>query len=151
MTIYSDGFSPDWELIETKDVETNFEAKTFVHVGTQSIGITPLIGNSKTLIVVTEDAAKMYPRDKILGFRFWLNPANGYIKPSSLMVSVIGSNTYTYFVNGDNSVPNTNDPDFAETPLDSLGYNQLMPPETWVEVIVLLDDLVQDSDYEYVV
>jgi hypothetical protein len=149
--IYSDEFNPDWELAKTTDVNTNIGATTLFNEGTQSIAISPKIGLSRTSIVVREDALKKYPRDIILGFRFWINPANGYIKPSNLMINVIGSNAYSYYVEGDDSVKKSNDPEFSETPLDLLGNDQVMSPETWVEVVVLLDDLVYVPDFEYIV
>ncbi len=149
--IYSDEFNPDWELIQNNDVETNIEAKTLFNSGTQSIAITPKIGLSRTNFVVKEDASKYYPRDKIFGFRFWINPANGYIKPSNLLVNIIGSNDYSYYVDGDDSVNNNTDPASSETPLDNLGYNQIISPETWFEVIILLDDFAYYIDYEYIV
>jgi hypothetical protein len=150
-TIYSDEFNPDWELVETEDVETNIAAKTFTHDGTLSIAITPKIGLSRTSIVVKSEASNIYPRDRILGLRFWMSPVNGYIKPSNLLVNIIGSNVYPYCVDGDDSTTTINNPRFPETPLNLLGYDQVMSPETWVEVVVLLDDLLNQQDFEYIV
>jgi hypothetical protein len=150
-TIYSDEFNSDWELVETEDVETNVAAKTFVHEGTHSIAITPKIGLSRTSIIVKEEASNVYPRDRIIGFRFWMSPVNGYIKPSNLMVNIIGSNVHPYCIGSDDSTITINNPRFPETPLNLLGYDQVMSPETWVEVVVLLDDLKNVQDFEYIV
>ena len=41
-------------------------------------------------------------------------------------------------------------PTFSETRLYFLGINRDIPPETWVNVEVWLDDLQYDPIYEYV-
>jgi hypothetical protein len=68
---------------------------------------------------------------------------------------VLGSNSYTYWLANDTSVPTDTTvtveaPLFSETRLYDLHINRAIPPGTWVQVVVWLDDLIYDPEYTYV-
>ena len=109
----------------------------------------------RIFLTVQKDARKSYPRDRILGIRFWLSGGENTIGTGDLAVTVTGSNQYTYWVVDDTSVkvdtPVTAiSPLFPETRLYFLHINRSIPPNTWAEVIIWLDDLVDDPHYSYV-
>ena len=115
--------------------------------------VTPTDDFGLFFLTVRKEALKIYPRDRILGISFWLNGGAGSIATSDLAVTVTGSNKYTYWVADDTSVkvdtPVTADtPLFSETRLYFLHINHSIPPNTWVEVILWLDDRIYDPDYD---
>jgi hypothetical protein len=65
-------------------------------------------------------------------------------------VTVLGSNSYTYWVEDDISVKSIYEPVFSETRLYYLGVNRTIPPNTWVKVELWLDERIYDPDYRYV-
>jgi len=123
-----------------------------VHGGKKAIMVTPTADFGQFFLTVRKDALKIYPRDRILGVSFWLNGGANSIATSDLAVTVTGSNQYAYWVADDTSVkvdsPVTPEaPLFSETRLYFLHINHTIPPNTWVEVILWLDDQIYDPDY----
>ncbi len=115
--------------------------------------MTPTDDFGQFFLTVSKDAKKIYPRDRILGISFWLNGGANSIATSDLAVAVTGSNRYAYWVEDDTSVkvdtPVTAEaPLFPETRLYYLHINHSIPPNTWVEIILWLDDQVYDPDYK---
>ncbi|MCJ7701418.1 MAG: hypothetical protein MUO62_07540 [Anaerolineales bacterium] len=151
LDIYTDTFNPNWRLIRTNDVTVHIRSRLITHEGRSSIEVTPRQDFSRINFIVSADSTEIYPRERVLGFRFWINPGDSTLLPSDLGVSILGSNADPFFVEGDNSVANVYDPVFSETRLYFLGFNHSVPPYTWVEVIVWLDDLINDPIYDYVV
>jgi hypothetical protein len=80
-----------------------------------------------------------------------LSSGADYISNTDLAVTVLGSNEYPYWVDGDNSVQNEISPVFSETRLSFLDVNRSIPPDTWVQVDVPIHKLIYDPDYTYVV
>lgn len=151
MDIYADTFNPNWRLYRANDVDVNIRSRLIAHEGRSSIAVTPGKAFNRINFVVSADSTEIYPRERVLGFRFWINPGDSYLNPSDLTVSVLGSNDNPYYVEGDNSVANIYDPVFSETRLYFLGFNRAVPPYTWAEIIIWLEDLVYDPYYDYVV
>jgi hypothetical protein len=89
-------------------------------------------------------------REDVLGFSFWLYGNDDWIDREDLLVTVVGSNESPYWIPDDQSVENIYEPLFSETRLYYLGINDDIPPKTWVQVYIWLDDLLFDPDYEYV-
>jgi len=123
-----------------------------LHGGKKAIMVTPTDDFGLFFLTVRKDALKIYPRNRILGISFWLNGGENSIATSDLAVTVTGSNQYAYWVADDTSVkvdrPLTADaPLFAETRLYFLHINHSIPPNTWVEIILWLDDQIYDPDY----
>jgi hypothetical protein len=99
---------------------------------------------------VGDDTTESYLRDRVEGVSFWIYSAENYLGNDDLSVTVLGSNNYRYWKSNDDSVENIYEPLFSQTRLYFLGFNRSVPPDTWVEVIVWLDDLIYDPDYNYV-
>ncbi len=150
ITIYADELSSDWQLLESDTVETNLSDTTRVHNGRSSIAITPSEDFSAQLFVLSEEAERAYPQDRLVAIYFWLNSGDDFLALEDLAFTILGSNDYPYYVAEDESVFIDGEFPFSETPLYYLGLNQAIPPDTWVEVEVLLDNLVFDPVYEYV-
>jgi len=150
-TLYADSFNPNWKLERDNRVAVNIRSRDVPRQGQYSISITPKERLRPVYIIVTQDSTEVYLRDQVLGFRFWINSGNDYLEPEDLSVTILGSNEYPYYVAGDNSVTSSYDPVFSETRLYFLGFSRSVPPYTWAEVIVWLDDLIYDPIYEYVV
>ncbi len=148
--IFDDKFNVNWEMLASQRMAVDPENTDFTYAGSKSIAITPGEDFGTVYFVVQPSSKEIYSRDRVLGFHFMLNSGNDIIEPQNLAVTVIGSNQYNYFATGDNSVTNAVDPIFPETRLYFLGINQAIPPHTWVDITVWLDNLVYDPIYKNV-
>ncbi|NJM04959.1 hypothetical protein HC891_00090 [Candidatus Gracilibacteria bacterium] len=101
---------------------------------------------------LAEDADAPIRREDVLGLSFRINGGADYIGNDELAVSVIGSNAVPYFTRDKTTAQERADADleFSETRLYFLDINTDIPPDTWVEVVVWLDNLIFDPDYKYV-
>lgn len=152
IAIFDDALNADWSAKSSNKVTYNLASTAVVHRGKKAIMVTPTDDFGQFFLTVRKDAMKVYPRDRILGISFWLNGGASSIATSDLAVTVIGSNQYAYWVADDTSVKverpvTANEPLFAETRLYYLHINHSIPPNTWVEIILWLDDQIYDPDY----
>lgn len=155
ITLYDDTLNTDWVPEHSDMTKYDLASTDFIHAGKKAIKITPTNDYGRFFLTVGKDARKTYPRDRVLGFSFWLNGGASTIATSDLAVTVVGSNQYAYWVIDDQSVKidtpvTVESPLFSETRLYYLHFNRSIPPDTWVEVVVWLDDLLYDPDYKYV-
>lgn len=155
ISLYSDALNADWSAEHSSKVKYDVASTALVHGGEKAIMVMPTDDFGQFFLTVRKDAQKIYPRDRILGISFWLNGGANSIATSDLAVTVTGSNQYTYWVADDTSVkvdtPVTADtPLFPETRLYYLHINRTIPPNTWIEVILWLDDQVYDPEYTYI-
>jgi hypothetical protein len=152
ISIFEDALNADWSAKSSSKVTYDLASTAVVHEGKKAIMVTPTDDFGLFFLTVRKEALKIYPRDRILGISFWLNGGAGSIATSDLAVTVTGSNKYSYWVADDTSVkvdtPVTADsPLFSETRLYFLHINHSIPPNTWVEVILWLDDRIYDPNY----
>jgi hypothetical protein len=152
ISLYDDTLNADWSAERSRKVKYDVASTAVVHGGKKAIMVTPTDDFGQFFLTVRKDAREIYPHDRILGISFWLNGGTSSIATSDLAVTVTGSNQYAYWVEDDTSVkvdtPVTADaPLFPETRLYYLHINHSIPPNTWVEVILWLDDQVYDPDY----
>jgi hypothetical protein len=152
IALFNDTLNTDWSTKPSNKVTYDLTSTAVVHGGKNSIMVTPTDDFGQFFLAVRKEALKIYPRDRILGISFWLNGGASSIATSDLAVTVLGSNQYPYWVADDTSVkvdtPVTADtPLFAETRLYFLQINHTIPPNTWVEIILWLDDQIYDPDY----
>jgi hypothetical protein len=152
ISLFDDALNADWSAERSSKVKYDVASTAFVHSGKTAIMVTPTADFGQFFLTVRKGAQKIYPRDRILGISFWLNGGGNSIATSDLAVTVTGSNQYTYWVADDTSVkvdtPVTADtPLFPETRLYYLHINRTIPPNTWAEVILWLDDQVYDPEY----
>jgi hypothetical protein len=155
LILYDDVLNTDWSAERSNQVKYDIASPKATHGGKQAIAVTPTNDFGRIFLTVRKDARKIYPRDRVLGISFWLSGGENTIGTGDLAVTVTGSNQYAYWVADDTSVkvdtPVTAvSPLFPETRLNFLHINRSIPPHSWVEVVVWLDDLVDDPDYTYV-
>src|SRR5690606_31538237 len=78
---------------------------------------------------------------------------NDYVATDDLVITMQGSNQFPYWAENDDSVAGLSNDDadlFSETQLAFLNVSRDIPPNTWFNIEVWLDELVYDPDYEYV-
>ncbi len=150
ITIYSDGINPDWEIVQNTEVLISETGRPNTYEGRLALQVTPLQDFGQIIFRVKPEAQKAYLRSQVLALIMWISGGPNYIDTDDLAVTVFGSNQYPYWVADDQSVSEGPDSPFSETRLYFLGLNNAIPPNTWVEVVNWLDNLIYDPDYRYV-
>ena len=152
LSIYDDSMDSNWEIKNSQAMSYELEIDTYTHAGDNAMIIAPTDAYGELYFTVSEDADREFLRDEVVGISFWISGGEEFIGTSDLAVSVVGSNEQPYWVAGDESVenPDGGDPTFSETRLYYLGINRDIPPDTWINVEVWLDELRFDPLYEYV-
>jgi hypothetical protein len=148
--IYVDELNLGWSTENSQGGDIDLQSTLYSYQGSGSIAFTPQIDFGSLLFSVEESSPQPYLRSQVIGFSFWVYCETDYIRSSDLAVTITGSNQYPYWVQADDSVTNRFDPIFSETRLYFLGFNTDIPPRTWAEVNVVLDDLIYDPIYTYV-
>jgi hypothetical protein len=151
VSIFDDALDKNWIAVPNGKLLIDLEANDPVRSGNRSIGVISGESFSSVNFLVSKNTTKKYLRDRVVGFRFWLNSGDGSILISDLAVTILGSNDYPYWVEDDDSVTNTFSPVFSETRLYYLGVNRTIPPKTWVKINVPIHELIFDPDYNYLV
>jgi hypothetical protein len=147
--IFDEFTSDDWQIKYSQNMKYNDRDKTYPHNGTYDISVTPQADFGTLLFSLRQTAKEAYPRKDAAGVSFWLY-SEEEIDPSALTVSVIGSNRFPFWYPDDKSVTNEQQPVFPETRLYYLDINRTIPPKTWVQIEVWLDDLLYEPEYEYI-
>ncbi len=150
VAIYSDIINPNWGLVTTQSEETNPRSRTPVYNGLFSLSITPKKSGSQVFFMVQQDTDEVYPASQVHGFRFFLNPGSQSIPLSELSIHILGSQEQV----------ETRDPQELGPVLDGLIFNNAqihfsnasdaIPPNTWTEVVVWLDDPLTTPQFDYV-
>lgn len=152
VVIYDETLNSAWTLHNSEDHEFSIFNQDRPHNGQNSMSITPQIEYGEIAFTVREGTPINYPREQVLGVSFWLNSGDAFMENDDLLVAISGSNALTYYDPDDDSVQPivTDGPTFSETRLYFLGVNGDLPANTWIRIIVWLDDLQYDPLYEYV-
>ncbi len=143
--VYDDELVAGWSLKETTGPGYK-EVSTYFFSGSHSIMVEPSAPFQLLNLGVVDGSEQVYPREQVLGVRFRVSGGENYLPEDGLIVSVIGSNDYDYFVPDDTSATRppgritSEEPLFPETRLYYLGVNRDIKPQEWAEVIVWLDD-----------
>jgi hypothetical protein len=148
-TIYDDTIAPNWTMEHSEEMSSQRVA-SWVHDGVFALGVTPTNDFGKLFFTVRPDSRVEYPRDRVKQLSFWLNSGDDFLPLDALAVTIVGSNARPYWIEGDKSVTSNVRPIFSETRLYFLDFNENIPPESWVEVNVYLDELIYDPPYEWV-
>jgi hypothetical protein len=150
LPVFSEELSSNWRLDASWDLDYEIVSEV-AYEGASSIKVVPRKEAASLYFTVGQEASRVYTRDEVLGFSFWLYSGDDGIQTDDLVVTVTGSNEYPYRVAGDNSVPSRDEfPPFSETRLYYLNINRDIPPETWVLVELWLDERAFDPIYKYV-
>lgn len=150
LVVYDDRLNSNWSLNTSTGGTYYLQNQTAAQSGEYAITFTPTQDFGNLAFTVKFNTKETYLREEILGVRFWLYSEEGEIGADELAVSVVGSNEYPYWKWNDTSVTNTSEPIFSETRLYDLDFNAPIPPKTWVQVEIWLDELKFDPLYQYV-
>lgn len=155
IVIYDDKLSTGWSLEQSATMRYNLSSVAFVDQGRFAVAASPSADYATLFFTVQKTSRRILLRNEVTGLSFRLNSGEDYIEPSQLAVSIVGSNDNPYWIKNDTSVTVegrvTEDlPLFSETRLYFLDINNTIPPNTWVDVVVWLDELEYDPIYNYV-
>jgi hypothetical protein len=148
--IYYEDVDDKWAVKYSEMMRYNEKDATAAHDGSRSLSFTPLAGFGQLLLTVRQTAKEEYLRSQAVGVRFWLYSGEQEVAPSDLTVSVLGSNRFPFWIKDDHSVEGDQEPVFPETRLYYLDINQTIPPDTWVEINIWLDELIYEPEYQYI-
>ena len=147
ITIYDDALDQDWAVAPSSGVVYQLQDERNAYTGRNSISFSPAKEGDSLLFRVRPDAARQFPRPDVLAISFWLYAEEDYIRFDDLNVTVLGSNDFPYWVRNDDSA-NTDIPTFSQTRRYGLGLNTPIPPKTWINILVFLDQLVYDPNFD---
>lgn len=163
--IYYDGLSADWNIRSFGTYTTGYTAATAS--GDRSIMFDAELGGRVLLFTVNQSAERSYRHDDVLGITFMMTSPDGDIGLQDVAVTVIGSNRYFYWVEGDQSVQNVASPNlegrlrddpisnayadhFPESAIEFLHVARAIPKDGWVPVTVYLPERIFAPEYRYV-
>jgi hypothetical protein len=150
LTIYDETLSEDWTLENSLAVQYDDQSTIAAYAGSKSIAFKPTADFGSLLFSIQPGLQQPIQHDQTLGVSFWIYSGDDYIQTSDIAVSVLGSNEVPYWKPDDHSVTNVIQPVFPETRLYYLDINRDIPPGTWVQIELWLDELQDDPDYQYV-
>lgn len=151
VTIYDEALNENWTLENSFDVEYELSEGLASYNGRFSLAFTPQAGYGNLMFTVAPGSEEEYLRQDVLAVQFWLYSGDDYVETDDFLVSIVGSNEYSYWVEGDDSVVvNDSRPTFPSTRLYFLNVEEDIPPDTWIQIEVWLNDLIYDPDYQYV-
>ncbi len=158
--IFDDELDANWTLEHSTDVNVNqwdtthlmqkLHPQLDISSGATTISVAPQADYGSLFFSVRPESTAVYTRTDILGVSFWLNSGSSTLGPSDLTVAVLGSNQQPTWSADDTSVFPDQSGAFSETRLYFLQVNQVIPPNTWVNIIVWLNELDYDPVYTYV-
>lgn len=154
VVIYDEELDPAWSTLYSFDHRVTLESTDTAASGVVSLRAIPQVAYGGTMLTLGEEGRKLFPRSEVLGLRFNVSGGPNQLRPLSLIVKLLGSNRYPYFVEGDNSVAfppglDTGAPVFSEVGLDRLGLRRELVPGEWAEVELWFDSYDQ-VDYTYI-
>lgn len=152
-TIYDEDLNANWTSDNSWNVEYELQDSTYPYQGDFSLSFTPQVEYAKLAFTVNEDSDEIYLRDDVLAVSFWLYTGDDYVDTDDLAVAVTGSNEFSYWRPDDNSVmvPDSgSEPIFSETRLYFLNVEEDIPPDTWFQIELWLNDQIYDPEYKYV-
>jgi hypothetical protein len=152
--IYNNGLSADWSLENSSGLRYNLQSRNYVSSQPYGIAATPLHGAAQLFFTVKRDARRAYNHDQILGVSIMVNGGPDGLGHEDLLFTVMGSNAYTYYRENDFSVEaagriTDEGTIFDEQRLYFLDFKEGIPPDTWGEVQIWLDERILDPEYKY--
>ncbi len=160
LVLYGDELNRNWSIEQSADTQINlwnnslwfqrFEPTQERTSGATTIAVSPQADFGTLFFTVRPESTEVYERQQVLGVSFWLNSGSNGIATDELTVAMAGSNELPYWSITDRSVFGEEDGAFSETRLYFLKLNRTIPANTWVNIVVWLDDLEFDPPYRYV-
>ena len=148
--IFNDKLNPNWNLqASSGNVSFSLRHTASIHSGRNALSIMSLPAYETLHFQVRQNTIEQYRREEIVSITFWLFSDAETIKPGSINLVVTGSDNYPYWVANDTSAGDKEDIlTYSGTRAYSLGLAHPVPPGTWTQIEVLLDDLAFDPDYD---
>ncbi len=146
--IFMGQLSPEWQVFTPRGMDYKIGSNTVMHDKHPSIEVQPSMPQSKLYVTLNAAAQAAYPRSDVVAVDFWLYSGDKSLSLFDLAVTAIGSNDYSYYIPSDFS--GESEKPYEETYLVYLGFNRDIPPQTWVEVTIWLDQMQYDPHYQYV-
>lgn len=160
VVIYDDQLDPHWSVeqsgestIDLAAQAVNFQSldvEQTLSSGAATIAVSPQADYGTLFFTVRPESGASYQRPHVLGVSFWLNSGDNGIAPADLAVAVVGSNTLPYWTPDDKSVFPDDQGNFSETRLYFLKIDRAIPPHTWLNIVVWLNERQYDPFYKYV-
>jgi hypothetical protein len=155
LPVYSDTLSSDWSLKNSFQTTIDLKSTAYIDQGRYAIEAMPKVTTGILYFTLNKAAKEELRRDRVQAVRFYLSGGDEPLSNETLAVAVVGSNAQPYWVKDDQSVQldgrvTDDQPLFSETRLAFLKINRAIPPKTFVEVTVWLDELLYDPLYTYV-
>jgi hypothetical protein len=150
LSIFGDTVHSSWTLQNSDGISYRLVDASRAYSGTAALAFTPTFDYGTLFFTVKPGAAEAYPRRQVERVVFRLYSPEQPLNLDSLAVTIVGSNIYPHWIEGDNSVENDSWPIFSETRLEFLGFNYPIPADTWTVVEIWLEDLLYDPMYEWI-
>lgn len=150
VTIYSDGFNPNWFFTTTQGEDANPRSRILVYNGLFSLAITPQKSGSHVFFLVQTNSEQVYPRAQVHGFQFRLNPGTHPLPISDLSVSILGNQEQVEIRDPLTLGESLDQFIFTDAYVYIPDANPSIPPNTWTEVVVWLDDPISAPEFDYI-
>jgi hypothetical protein len=147
--VYDEELDPSWSLAHSWGMRYDLHGTAQVESGEVAMTITPQEDYGGLLFTLMPTSTLVYSRAEVVGLSFWLS-SDQFITPQDLAITVLGSNTYPYWVEGDDSAAPGQQEIFSETRLMYFDIQHDIPAGKWIEITVKLDKLGYDPLYTFV-
>jgi hypothetical protein len=146
--IYGDTLSEAWQLYRIDEIDINLDYTNRSHGGESAISVLSPSRNGRMLFTFQEDSETAYQWDEVVGLSFWIRSNGDAIPSSAISIGVLGSDEVTYWRAGD-SVSYTDSDLPIETNLQAWGIDRQIPTNSWLEITVDLNALMQSESFEW--
>jgi hypothetical protein len=147
-TVYDGALDPNWSLAQSWGLNYDLNGTAKVDSGQVAMIVTPQEDYGGLFFTLLPTSTLVYSQDIVVGISLWLS-SDQFITPQDLAVTVLGSNAYPYWVEGDDSAAPGQQDAFSETRLQFFDVQSDIPAGKWIEVVVRPDKLTYDPVYHY--
>lgn len=144
LTLFDEKLNANWMLSGTALRDDG--ATTVSHSGDTSLALTGEDGRYEIFQVRSSSQVRL-SRSQVLGLSFWLYTGEQELNIDQLLVEIFGSDEVHYWVKGDDSAL-IGLKTFTGRRLYGLGLNRALEPETWIQIEILLENLVYDPNFD---
>ncbi len=145
MVVFDESLNSNWGL-ETSRGMTYTETDTLANTGAVSLALTGREDDHLTFKVLSNSPDR-YLQEQTISLNFWLNTGETELGVDQLFVEILGSTNVFYWVRNDTSA--TVDLDtFSGKRMYSLDLNHILERNTWVQIEIMLNELVYDPNFD---
>lgn len=150
-SIYDEKLSANWAVKSSPGLSYVIDNTLLSHDGKKSIAVNFKKDGEYIDFQVQKTSTAKYLRQRTYGVSFWLYSGDSILAIDDLGIGIWGGNQQSYWVANDTTLDtNVFDPVFNQDNLYLLGLNRAVPPKTWVEIVIPMDDLKYRTNYQYV-